>query len=142
MVARQHQVLGNRHRRHQREVLIDHAQPERMSNARVVDIALAPAHHDLAGIGLVITHDAFHERALAGAVFAEQGMKRAGRNLQRHVVERGEIAEALAHGDRLDAKRHRLCGLLAHAIAAINAFELETVPNTPPCILIILMAWS
>jgi len=37
VVARQHEILSDRHRRNEREVLIDHAQPERVRGARIVD---------------------------------------------------------------------------------------------------------
>ena len=37
VVARQHQILRHRHRRHQREMLIDHAEAERMRGARIAD---------------------------------------------------------------------------------------------------------
>ena len=53
VVARHHQVLGHRHARHQREVLVDHADAERVRVVRRADVALAPAHHDLPGVGPV-----------------------------------------------------------------------------------------
>ena len=37
VVARQHEILRDRHRRHQREVLIDHAEAERVRGARIAD---------------------------------------------------------------------------------------------------------
>ena len=46
LVARQHEIFGHRHRRHQREMLVDHAETERMGGARIVDRLLAAADHD------------------------------------------------------------------------------------------------
>ena len=106
----------------------------------------------LALVGLVIAHDAFDERRFAGAVLAEQRMERARPHLQRHLIERGELAEALGHVERFDAerllrggRRRQAAGRderrhLAHAMASMNFAESDTAPNTPPCILIILMA--
>ena len=135
-------------------MLIDHAEPERVRGARIVDDLLPVIDHQLAVVGLVIAHDAFDERALAGAVFAEQRMERAGPHLQRHLVERRELAEAFDDVERFDAerllrggRRRQAAGRnerrhLAHAMASMNFAEFDTVPNTPPCILIILMAAS
>src|SRR5262245_52947481 len=80
-------------------------------------------------------------------------MERARRHLQRDILERGELAEALGHRDHFDAERalghgrrravrDLLGDLDCHAIASISAGEVATAPNTPPCILIILIAWS
>src|SRR5262249_12166994 len=100
----------------------------------------------------VIAHDALDQRALAGPVLAEERVERSGRHLERDVIERGEPAEALGHRHHFDAERvigHRrrpvgnfLGDLDGHAMVSSNAGEFETAPNTPPCILIILMAWS
>ena len=48
VVARQHQVFGDRHRRHQGEVLVDHAEAERMRVLRIGDRLLAAADDDVA----------------------------------------------------------------------------------------------
>ena len=96
MASRKQQVFRNRHVRHQREVLIDHADSEIMGVARRGDSPFLPIHHDVSSIRLAITHDAFHERTLAGAVLSKQNMKGAGLNGERHVVKRGDAAEMLA----------------------------------------------
>jgi hypothetical protein len=154
MVARQHEILGDRHRRHEREVLIDHAQPERVRGSRIADHLLPVIDQKLAVIGLVITHDAFDESRFAGPVFAQERMERARTHLQRHGVERDELAETFDDIERFDAegllvggRRRQAAGRnegcdLAHAMASMNFAAFDTVPNTPPCILIILMAWS
>ena len=154
MVARQHEILRNRHGRHEREVLIDHAEAERVRGARIVDDLLPVIDHQLAVVGLVVAHDALDERRFAGAVLAKERMERAGPHLQRHLIERGELAEAFDDIERFDAerllrgsRRRQAAGRderrhLAHAMASMNFAESDTVPNTPPCILIILMAAS
>ena len=69
----------------------------------------------------------------------------AGLDFHRDIVECGEIAEPFGHGDHLDADglgRAGGLGVGGHAIASMKALDPATAPNTPPCILIILMAWS
>ncbi len=104
VVARQHEVLGDRHRRHQREVLVDHAEPERMRVLRIGDRLFAAADQHVARGRVVVAHDAFDERRLARAVLAEQRVECAGLDLQLDIVQRGEIAEPHGHGDGFDAE--------------------------------------
>ena len=65
---------------HQREVLIHHANAQRLRVARVADGDLGRRR---AGVrpwsASIEAHDALDERRLAGAVLAEQRMKRTGR---------------------------------------------------------------
>ena len=74
----QHEVLQHRHVRHQGEVLVDHAEPELVRLARMGDRDLAAVEQDLALVGGVVAHGAFDQRALAGAVLAQQRMEGAG----------------------------------------------------------------
>ena len=76
VVARQYEVLRHRHRRHQREVLVDHAEAERMRRARIADHLLAVADDDLAFVGLVVAHDALDQRATC-----RRRSRRAGRGM-------------------------------------------------------------
>ena len=64
-----------------------------------------PSTRTSPSVGVVIAHDAFDERALAGAVLAEQRVERARPHLESNIVERDEVAEALGHGDGFDAER-------------------------------------
>ena len=86
-------------------MLVDHAEPERVRVLGVGDRLLAAADQDVALGRAVIAHDAFHQRALAGAVLAEQRMERAGPDLEFDIVEREEVAEPHGHGDGVDAER-------------------------------------
>ena len=69
-------------------------------------------------------------------------MEGAGAHLQLDIVEREEVAEAHGHGDGVDAQGAGGRGLFAddHAMAPIKSSDFATAPNTPPCILIILIA--
>ena len=75
--ARQHEVLGHGHGRNRGEVLVDHAEAERVSGARILDCLLVVVDQNVARIRPVIAHDAFDQRALAGAVLAEQRVEAA-----------------------------------------------------------------
>ena len=79
--------------------------PSAWASLRIGDRLLAAADQDVALGRAVIAHDAFDQRALAGAVLAEQRVERAGPHLQLDIVERGELAEAHGHGDGVDAER-------------------------------------
>ena len=71
----------------------------------IVDDLLPVIDHQLAVVGLVIAHDAFDERRFAGAVLAKKRMERARPHLQRHLIERGELAETFDDVERFDAER-------------------------------------
>ncbi len=130
-------------------MLVHHADPVRACVARIVDRQFRPVEQDLAAIGRVEAHDAFDERGFAGAVLAEQRVNRSGGDINRDVFERDQRAENLGHADGLQGRcAHRGRGRLrllnggseAHGRFSKKLFELDTEPNTPPCILIILIA--
>src|SRR6185312_11668852 len=98
--------------------------------------------NDLALIEHAIADEALHERTLARPVLAEQGMHGAGAHLQRHVVERGEQAEALGRPHHFHAHGPRPIHHDRLPSVASSAFESDTVPNTPPCISTMLSAAS
>src|SRR5215469_7440787 len=74
------EVFRPTQRRHQREVLVDHAESERRGGAWRIDDLLAPLDHHLSRGWAIETHHALDECRLAGAVLAEQRVERAGRN--------------------------------------------------------------
>ena len=86
-------------------MLIDHAQAEGVRSMGIFDHLLAVADDKLARVGPVISHDAFDQRRLAGAVLAEQRVEAAGGHFQRHLVERGKGAKALGHRQHLETQR-------------------------------------
>jgi hypothetical protein len=86
-------------------MLVDHAEPERVRVLRVGDRLFAAADQDVALGRVVIAHDAFHQRALAGAVLAEQRVERAGPHLEFDIVERGKSPKRMVMRDGVDAER-------------------------------------
>ena len=84
--AREHQVLGDRHVFDQREMLVHHADAERLGVPRARDGTCASPTTTRPRSGAIEAHDALDERALAGAVLAEQRVHAAGAELERHVV--------------------------------------------------------
>ncbi len=144
------EILRAGQRWHQREMLVHHADAVRACVARIADRHFRAVEQDLAAIGRVEAHDAFDERGFAGAVLAEQRMNRSGLDLDRDVFERDQRAENLGHPDGFAATARAsagadACGSLnggseAHGRFSKKLFELDTEPNTPPCILIILIA--
>ena len=71
---------------------------------------------------------------------AEQGVEGAGGHLEGDVVQRGERAEALGHPEDLDAERAAGLGHASPFTAAMKSADGATAPNTPPCIVTILIA--
>lgn len=94
----EHQVLGHRHARHQREVLVDHAETQMAGLSGIGDRNLLAVNGEGPGIGAVISHDAFHQGALAGTVFAEQSVKGAGLEADRDIVQSRQRTEPFGHG--------------------------------------------
>ena len=112
--SRDQQVLGHRHARHHGEVLVDHADAQRPRHGGGMDVVLAAVQQHRAVVGPVVADDALDQRALAGAVLAQQRMHGAGPHCQAHVAQRGEGAEALGQPHRLQRQRagglHRVIG--------------------------------
>ena len=86
-------------------MLIDHADAELASLLRRGDLDLAPVHENAAAVGAMKSDQAFDQRRLAGAVFAEQRMHGPRANRDRDPVQRGEIAEALAQFEGVERQR-------------------------------------
>jgi hypothetical protein len=83
------QVVG------QREVLVHHADAGSQRRLRLPWRQRAPIHLDRAGVGHVVAEQDRHQRALAGAVFAQQRQHLAGAQLERHRVVGQHRAKAL-----------------------------------------------
>ena len=119
-----------------------------MRVVRRTDLALSPRDHDLPGVGGVVTDEALDQRALSRPVLPQERVERAGRHAQGHVVEGDQRAEALGHADDLDVERWRQNGAVLAAVArhacpataSTRAVDRATAPNTPPCIVTILIA--
>src|SRR3984957_14142409 len=121
-------------------MLIDHADPARLRIARIAHLDFLLVEAQRPAIRDVETHDAFDERRLAGAVFAEKRMERAGRNVNRYIVERDQRAEYFRHADRFERRRalrnrrsggeRRLCEAHGALLASVARAIMATGP--PP----------
>ena len=103
----QDDVLGNGERRHQHEVLVDHPDAERDGVARTADPDVAPAIADRPGVGPIEAVEDVHERGLARAVLADEGVDLALVHDEVDSIERLEITKALADAVHLE-ERHAL----------------------------------
>ncbi len=90
----------------QREMLVHHADAGVQRGARIAGRQRLAEDFDLPGIGAVVAEQDRHQRALAGAVFAEQRQHLAAPEIERDVVVGNQVAEALA--DATKAQRRRL----------------------------------
>jgi len=97
------QIFGRRQAGHQREMLVDHADPLRLRLPGAVQRYAHTIKEDRTRIRAVKAHDALDQRGLAGAVLAQKGMEGPGGNLHRHLVQRAHRAEDL--GDALGRQR-------------------------------------
>src|SRR5258706_12401749 len=92
----------------------------------------------------MVPDEAFHQRALPGAVFPEQRVEGSGLHVERDVVERGDGAEPLRHAEHLDLERAAVGDGGGHhpslPSASRRAADGATAPKTPPCIVTILIA--
>jgi hypothetical protein len=109
----QHHVLRDRERRDEHEVLVHHADPrgDRLRRRPPGDVA-EPAgarvgHLDRAGVGRVHAAQHAHERALAGAVLADERVHLAARRLERRVAVGDHRAERLRHAAHAHRRRAR-----------------------------------
>ena len=100
----------------QREVLVHHADAERLRVARIADGDLLAVQQELPAVGRIEPHDAFDERRLAGAVLAEQRMEGTAGTLIETSCKRFERAERLRHADRFE--RRRAGGMFVSVTAA------------------------
>jgi len=94
LVNAQRHVLGDRERLEQREMLEHHADAERSGVRRALDRHGLAAPDDLAGVRTRHAVDDLDQRALAGAVFAEQRMNLGAADRQVDAIV-GEAARIL-----------------------------------------------
>ena len=104
LVEPEQDVLGDRLRRDQREVLVDHPEPGRDRVARRAEGDGRPVEQDLAGVRPVEPGQDVHQRALAGAVLAEQRVDLARAQVEVDLVVGDDAGKGL---DDADAPRAR-----------------------------------
>ena len=96
-------VLGDGEVRSQHELLVDHAEAQVAAGSRVRDVHLLALERDGAGILAVDAGQDLHERGLAGAVLADEGMHLAGAQLELGVhqgLDAGEVLVDALHADQ------------------------------------------
>jgi hypothetical protein len=96
------EILGRRQRGHEGEMLIDHADSERLRVARILHVDFSLVEQKGSLVRGIEAHHAFNEGRLARAVLAQKRMKRARGDLDRHIVERSETPESLGHSYRFE----------------------------------------
>ena len=106
-VQAQRHVLGHRQRRHQHEVLVDHADPVVNRGGRRGNLDRCPLDPDLAFVGPVQAVEDLHQRALAGAVLPQQRVDLAGLNSEVDVLVRDDARETLGDAGHLQHRRSR-----------------------------------
>ncbi len=104
-------VLGDRQRRHQAQLLRDGDDAGGDRVVRAGEMAEPAVDEDLAAVGTMHAAEDADQRRLAGAVLADDGMDLAEADVEIDAVERDRRAEVLADG--LGA-----CGRMAHRINA------------------------
>ncbi len=88
-------VLPDREVAHQREFLVDDADAEILRRFRRGQGHFLTVEQDAAAIGVIDTGQAFHQRRLARAVFAHQGMDLAGVKVEIDRLQRVDTGKAL-----------------------------------------------
>jgi hypothetical protein len=96
-------ILGDRQRRHQPQLLRDGNDAGGDGVARAGEMAGLAGDENIAAVGTMHTAEDADERRLAGAVLADNGVDLAERHVEVDAVERGGRAELLA--DASDARR-------------------------------------
>ncbi len=91
----QEDVLGHGQMLGQVQFLVDHRDARFDGLGRVCQDLGLSVDLDGAAVRLVDTRKDLHERGLARAVFADQGVDAAGARVERHLAERLDRAEAL-----------------------------------------------
>ena len=97
----QEDVLGNREVRKQPRLLVDDGDPELARTRWSGDLDSGAVKRDLAGVGLVDAGQDLDEGALAGAVFADEGVDLGRQQRQGNAVQRLGGAEALRDAHQL-----------------------------------------
>ena len=87
-------MFSDREPADQHEVLVHHAEPELHRVRRAVDAHRAAVHLNLPGVGRQQAVEHAHERGLAGAVLAHQGVDLAPAEIERDLLVRDDRAEA------------------------------------------------
>ena len=135
----EHHVLEGRERVHEHEVLVHHAQPQGDGVVGAAQPRALPEDLDRAAVGRVRPVEHRHERALAGAVLAHEGMHRTRGDRQVHCLVGAHRAEALvdpghphrdlAHASRtgpVDSRR-MICGATTTSHTSVRRPAMRSI---------------
>ncbi len=110
----------------------DHADAQRDRVARAADLRRLAVDRDAAAVGLVEAVEDRHQRALAGAVLADDAVHRAGRHRQVDIAVGLHRAEALADAAHLDGRLHAVAPPLSLCTAGeFSVRQAATGSPTP-----------
>ena len=126
-LAPEDDVLPHREVVGEHEVLEHHADAELDGGGRRAEVLLHAADVDLALVGLVGAVERLHQRRLAGAVLADDGVDRAVAHLEVHPVVGDDPGEALDDVAQLD-RQVRRCRFRVHP----GAFLADRAPVRRP----------
>ena len=118
-LAGQVDVFGHRQVRHEVQLLVNDRDARRLGLVRRIEVPHFALVGERAFVGRELAADHFHQRRLAGAVFAAHRVHLAAVQFQAHPFERGDREEAL--GDALQAQQ----GLDHRMPHGMNAFGLR-----------------
>ena len=99
-------VLGDRHVRKERRMLMDDRDPELLRDRRGELVNRGAFEHDRAAIGRRRARCDVHQRRLAGAVFSEEGMHLAREHVERDVGERRDRVVVLGDAEHRQRRVH------------------------------------
>ena len=109
-------IVGDRQRGNQLEVLMHHAEAGRDGDGRVGKHRLLAVDPDLAFVGLQQAEQYVHQRRLAGAILADDGVDLAALDGEVDAVIGDERTETLGDRFQLDGEGHRGSGLWSDGI--------------------------
>ena len=107
----EHHVVDHRHRGQHRQLLEDRGHAAGEGLPRIGEAHRAPVDQDLPRVRLHVPGEQPHERRLAGAVLAHEGVHAAGAADEVDAVERAHARERLAQAPGL---QHRVCRSRRH----------------------------
>ncbi len=101
LVAKQN-IFGNRQRRHELEILIDHADARTNRRRRISKMPLRAIHPNLAAVGLLRAGHNFDERRFARAVFTDETMYFAAAQVKARFIQCHDAG--IAFGDTVEGE--------------------------------------
>ena len=126
-------VLRDRQVREQARLLVDDRDAQRPRVRGPADLRRLAVEADRSRVGLMDAGQDLDQRALAGAVLADQAVDLAGQQLQRDVVERLRRPESLRDAAQLGARRAPLAArpIGGHVSRGSTSSDVAVPPAAP-----------